>query len=141
MHSAVLNWTLVIYTYAHAGYRCQLHCLILFLWLPKINDNVVEAHGYGFRSTVVRGEHSRSKTSAIIAMYDVSTTRVFVRYKRCDRNVVHCNYCSPSLLLMSKINSAAHAMQVLKDTNTCVGHACIMINKVNVYCLSNPCTL
>ena len=44
-------------------------------------NNVVEAHGYGFRSTVVSGEHSRSKTSAIIAMYDVSTTRVFVRYK------------------------------------------------------------
>ena len=43
--------------------------------------NVVEAHGYGFRSTVVSGEHSRSKTSAIIAMYDVSTTRVVVRYK------------------------------------------------------------
>ena len=43
--------------------------------------NVVEAQGYGFRSTVVSGEHSRSKTSAIIAMYDVSTTRVFVRYK------------------------------------------------------------
>ena len=32
-------------------------------------------------STVVSGEHSRSKTNAIIAMYDVSTTRVFVRYK------------------------------------------------------------
>ena len=46
-----------------------------------IHTNVVEAHGYGFRSTVVSGEHSRSKTSAIIAMYDVSTTRVFVRYK------------------------------------------------------------
>ena len=45
------------------------------------SGNVVEAHGYGFRSTVVSGEHSRSKTSAIIAMYDVSTTRVFVRYK------------------------------------------------------------
>ena len=27
------------------------------------------------------GEHSRSKTSAIIAMYNVLTTRVFVRYK------------------------------------------------------------
>ena len=37
--------------------------------------NVVEAHGYGFRSTVVSGEHSRSKTSAIIEMYDVLTTR------------------------------------------------------------------
>ena len=31
--------------------------------------------------TVVSGEHSCSKTSVIIAMYDVSTTRVFVRYK------------------------------------------------------------
>ena len=31
-------------------------------------NNVVEAHGYGFRSTVVSGEHSRSKTSAIIAL-------------------------------------------------------------------------
>ena len=41
-----------------------------------IHNNVVEAHGYGLRSTVVSGEHSRSKTSAIIAMYDVSTTRV-----------------------------------------------------------------
>ena len=30
-------------------------------------SNVVEAHGYGF--TVVSGEHSRSKTSAIIAMF------------------------------------------------------------------------
>ena len=27
------------------------------------------------------GEHSHSKTSEIIVMYDVSTTRVFVRYK------------------------------------------------------------
>ena len=26
------------------------------------------------------GEHSRSKTSAIIAMYDISITRVFVLY-------------------------------------------------------------
>ena len=43
--------------------------------------NVLEVHGYGFRSTVVSGEYSHSKTSAIIAMYDVSTTRVFVRYK------------------------------------------------------------
>ena len=32
-------------------------------------SNVVEAHGYGFRSTVVSGEHSRRKTSAIIAMF------------------------------------------------------------------------
>ena len=31
-------------------------------------NNVVEAHGYGFRPTVVSGEHSRSKTSAIIAL-------------------------------------------------------------------------
>ena len=31
-------------------------------------SNVVEAHGYRFRSTVVSGEHSRSKTSAIIAL-------------------------------------------------------------------------
>ena len=37
--------------------------------------------GRGYISTVVSGEHSRSKTSAIIAMYDVSTTRVLVRYK------------------------------------------------------------
>ena len=37
--------------------------------------------GRGYISTVVSGEHSCSKTSAIIAMYDVSTTRVFVRYK------------------------------------------------------------
>ena len=27
------------------------------------------------------GEHSRSKTSTIISMCDVSTTRVFIRYK------------------------------------------------------------
>ena len=46
-----------------------------------IRFNVVEAHGYGFRSTVVSGEYLCSKTSAIIAMYDVSTMRVFVRYK------------------------------------------------------------
>ena len=39
-------------------------------------------------------EHSRSKTSAIIAMYDITTTRVFVRYKTGGRNVVHCNYCT-----------------------------------------------
>ena len=69
---------------------------------------VVEAHGYDASttrvfvryktggqkrwSTVVSGEHSRSKTSAIIAMYDVSTTRVFVRYKTilsCYVNVHH----------------------------------------------------
>ena len=47
----------------------------------KSDLNVVEAHGYGFRSTVISDEHSRSKTSAIIAMCDVLTTRVFVRYK------------------------------------------------------------
>ena len=40
--------------------------------------NVVEAHGYSFRSTVVSGQHSRSKTSAIIAMYDVSTDVLYV---------------------------------------------------------------
>ena len=47
--------------------------------------NVVEAHGYGFRSTVVSGEHSRSKTSAIIAIYIA---------------LVLLRECSPSLLLM-----------------------------------------
>ena len=51
-----------------------------YLYMLSVS-NVVEAHGYGFRSTVVSGEHSRSKTSAIIAMYNVSTTGVFVRYK------------------------------------------------------------
>ena len=35
------------------------------------------------------GEHSRSKTSAIIAMYDVSTTRIFVRYKTVSDYKVH----------------------------------------------------
>ena len=34
----------------------------------KSDKNVVEAHGYGFRSTVVSGEHSRSKTTAIIVL-------------------------------------------------------------------------
>ena len=48
--------------------------------MHNYNYNVVEAHGYGFRSTVVSGEHSRSKTSAIIAMYDISTTTVLVLY-------------------------------------------------------------
>ena len=40
--------------------------------------NVVEAHDYGFRSTAVSGEHSRSKTSAIIEMYDVLTRRLYL---------------------------------------------------------------
>ena len=35
----------------------------------------------GYISTVVSGEHSHSKTSAIIAVYGVPTMRVFVRYK------------------------------------------------------------
>ena len=56
------------------------------------SHNVIEAHGYGFRSTVVSGEHSRSKTSAIIAMYDVSNTRVFVRYKTVLYLVVETSY-------------------------------------------------
>ena len=52
----------------------ELFCLIIYIY------NVVEAHGYGFRSTVYsEGEHSRSKTSAIVAMYDISTTRVFIK--------------------------------------------------------------
>ena len=38
---------------------------------------VTEAGGYASTSTVVKV----SKTSAVIAMYDFSTTRVFVRYK------------------------------------------------------------
>ena len=63
---------------------CKAHCEKLHFTADSVwmipEDNVVEAHGYGFRSTVVSGEHSRSKTSAIIAMYDVSTTRVFVKY-------------------------------------------------------------
>ena len=40
----------------------------------------IEAHA-DYISTVVSGEHSHSKTSAIIAVYDISTMRVFVRYK------------------------------------------------------------
>ena len=53
----------------------------------KVNSalyNVVEAHGYGFRSTVSEDEHSRSKTSAIIAL-------------------VLLRECSPSLLLICSI--------------------------------------
>ena len=56
-------------------------CSLASVCTHTIHTNVVEAHGYGFRSTVVSGEHSRSKTSAIIAMYDVSTRRVSVRYE------------------------------------------------------------
>ena len=63
--------------------------------MPKLCIyNVIEAHGYGFRSTVVSGEHSRSKTSAIIAMYDVSTTSFLPDEDPRGRNVVHCNYCT-----------------------------------------------
>ena len=58
--------------------QSNLHRIHLYMMVIIIH-NVVEAHGYGFKST--GGEHSCSKTSAIIAMYDVSTTRVFVRSK------------------------------------------------------------
>ena len=54
----------------------DLHWYTRFYAIPTPSG----CHWYG-QPTVVSGEHSRSKTSAIIAMYDVSTTRVFVRYR------------------------------------------------------------
>ena len=47
------------------------------------------------------GEHSRSKTSAIIAMYDVSTTRIFVRYKTVSDYKVHL-LCLTTLIQLSQ---------------------------------------
>ena len=52
-------------------------------------SNVVEAHGYGFRSTIVSGEHSRSKTSAIIAMYNDSTMGSSLGTKRRTLQLLH----------------------------------------------------
>ena len=62
------------------GIICKLLCYMKCstLLLTFCFCNVVEAHGYSFRSTVVSGEHSRSKTSAIIAMYDISTDVLYV---------------------------------------------------------------
>ena len=47
------------------------------------------------------GEHSRSKTSTIIAMYDVSTTRIFVRYKTVSDYKVHL-LCLTTLIHLSQ---------------------------------------
>ena len=67
-----------VQTVKKVGYTDSWVSSILFSC--KIGEsNVVEAHGYGFRSTVVKA--SIHVASAIIAMYDVLTMRVFVRYK------------------------------------------------------------
>ena len=57
---------------APKGLRTEASCNQLLLILLC---NVVEAHGYGFRSTVVSGELSRSKTSAIIAIIALGLLR------------------------------------------------------------------
>ena len=62
----------------------------------------------GYISTVVSGEHSRSKTSAIIAMYDVSTTRVFVRCKTVIYNGSVSKHVFAATVAMCLCGSSVH---------------------------------
>ena len=83
------RWLLQVHTYTHLTHTCthtlythkhpcmhtytHTHVTRNFYRDPTHfqyieYNNVVEAHGHGFRSTVVSGEHSHSKASAIIVL-------------------------------------------------------------------------